>query len=73
MFAMMRWANGEDIEVPAIAVAWTRNAVEVEWEAPGSGLRADWIDALDVRRAGTPPRQPGSMPPRSHVGPKRHW
>src|SRR4051794_15150353 len=50
VFACLRWYDGRDTDVPAIATAWTRDAVEIAWEAPGLELRADWIPAEDVRR-----------------------
>jgi hypothetical protein len=49
--ATIRWHMGKQIEIPAIAIAWTRDAVEVEWEMTGVARRSDWIPAHDVRRA----------------------
>ena len=72
VFARVRWANGADQEVPAIAVAWTRDAVQIEWEAPGSGLRSDWLAARDIRRSGSP-AQPPDDPPRSRAGKRTRW
>ena len=61
VFATLRWYDGRDTDVPAIAIAWTRDAVEIAWEAPGLGLRSDWVPAGDVRRTaamrGEPPRR----------------
>jgi hypothetical protein len=51
VFATVRWYDGRDTTVPAHATAWTRDAVEITWDAPGIGIRADWIPAGDVRRA----------------------
>lgn len=70
MFALLRWANGADHEIPAIAVAWTRDAVQIEWEAPAQGLRSDWISTGDVWRAGSPPPPQDAAPPRSRAGAK---
>lgn len=76
VFATVRWVNGADQQVPALAVAWTREAVQVEWEAPGSGLRADWLPARDIRRGGSPGR-PADSPmddaPRSRAGKRPRW
>lgn len=36
-------------EVDALAVAWTPQAVEIEWTGAW-GLRRDWVAAQDVRR-----------------------
>jgi hypothetical protein len=61
VLALIRWHGGRDVEVPAVAAAWTRDAVEIAWEpVEGAGLRTDWIPADDVRRRGgprTPPSQ----------------
>jgi hypothetical protein len=32
VFVRLRWHNGRDTDVPAIATAWTRDAVEIEVE-----------------------------------------
>jgi hypothetical protein len=50
VFARIRWYDGRDTDVPAIATAWTRDAVEITWDAPGLGLRSNWIPAGDVSR-----------------------
>ena len=50
--ATMRWSTGEVMAIPAEALAWTREAVEVSWTPPGGPTRTDWIPAGDVRRAG---------------------
>jgi hypothetical protein len=73
VFARLRWHDGRDTDVPAIATAWTREAVEITWEAPGIGLRSDWIDARDVRRSATelhdqPAPPPSSRGQRGRVG-----
>jgi hypothetical protein len=55
VLALIRWHGGRDVEVPAVAAAWTRDAVEIVWEpVEGAGLRTDWIPADDVRRRGGP-------------------
>jgi hypothetical protein len=50
VLAALHWLDGLDEDVPAVAVAWTREAVEVVWEQPPVGLMRDWIPATDVRR-----------------------
>jgi hypothetical protein len=70
----LRWATGQVTEVEAEAVTWTRNAVEVSWVAPGDGRRTDWVEAADVRRAGSGtdgPARPG--PPRSTARRHPRW
>jgi hypothetical protein len=64
VFAILRWHDGRDTDVPAIATAWTRDAVEIAWEAPGLGLRSDWIPAADVRRTAVA-LKPSLRPPDS--------
>ncbi len=61
-------------EVPATATAWTRDGVEVSWEVTiGSGLRSDWIPAVDVRRSLTEV-SPVNVPPHTHAGqPRKRW
>jgi hypothetical protein len=73
VLARIRWHHGEEREIPVIAIAWTRDAVEITWE-PGVGdLRSDWIPADDVRRAGDPPK-PVNMPPHTKAGgPRARW
>jgi hypothetical protein len=71
VFARLRWHDGRDTDVPAIATAWTRDAVEIKWDAPGIGLRSDWIPADDVRRTAAPPpdrRLPDSRGRRLRAG-----
>jgi hypothetical protein len=65
VIASIRWHDGRDTDVPAFANAWTSDAVEITWDAPGLGLRTDWIPAEDVRRtqeprSDQPPRLPTS-------------
>jgi hypothetical protein len=60
--AWIRWHSGTVQDVPALATAWTREAVEVTWEAPQQGLRSDWIPAAAVRRGASP-----GGPPRSRT------
>ena len=71
VIAVLRWHVGQATEVPALAVAWTAEAVEIAWQVPSTGeMRSDWIPAADVRRpAGAGPgsdRQP--PPPRRTPG-----
>jgi len=56
VYACIRWYDGRDTEIPAFANAWTADAVEITWEAPGLGLRTDWIPAGDVRRPNEEPK-----------------
>jgi len=62
--ARLRWANGQDVDVLAIAIAWTRDAVEVRWQNRDES-RTDWIPAGDVRRTMDEPLQDPSRPPTS--------
>ena len=62
VIACIRWHDGRDTDVPAIATAWTPEAVEITWDAPGLGLRADWIPADDVRRTHEPPKDRLRLP-----------
>lgn len=64
VLAFLHWYDGRDTEVPAIAVAWTRNAVEIEWEAPAVGTRRDWVAAEDIRRSYDQPRRSSLRLPR---------
>jgi hypothetical protein len=69
--ARLRWASGQDVDVVAMAVAWTRDAVEVRWQH-GDEFRTDWIPAGDVRRnLDDPPRDSG-RPPSSRGQPKKN-
>jgi hypothetical protein len=61
----IRWHDGRDTDVPAIATAWTREAVEVSWNSPAHGMRSDWVPAGDVRRN---PHKPPAPPPPSSRG-----
>jgi hypothetical protein len=62
--ARLRWASGDDTDVPAIALAWTRDAVEIHWDYTGAP-RTDWIAAGDVRRTTTEPAKDPNRPPSS--------
>lgn len=62
VIACIRWYDGSDTDLPALANAWTQDAVEIAWEAPGLGLRTDWIPAADVRRPHEPPRAAQRLP-----------
>jgi hypothetical protein len=50
VLATLHATEGGEFDVPASATAWTRDAVEVTWLAPGVGLVSDWVPAGDVRR-----------------------
>jgi hypothetical protein len=64
VIARLRWANGQDADVAAIAVGWTREAVEVRWQNREES-RTDWIPAGDVRRNVEEPPRDSSRPPSS--------
>jgi hypothetical protein len=49
VIAHLRWASGREVDVPALAVAWTHVSVEIRWDHDGAA-RTDWISARDVRR-----------------------
>jgi hypothetical protein len=71
VFARIRWHDGRDTDVPAIATAWTRDAVEITWDAPGLGLRSDWIHAGDVSRHIPFPEDRGAQRPPDSRGEPR--
>ena len=50
VLATIYWLDGHTLDLPAIAVAWTRKTVEVVWEEPSFGLTRTWLPAGDVRR-----------------------
>jgi hypothetical protein len=62
--ARLRWANGEDVDVVAVAIAWTRQSVEIRWQYYGE-FRTDWISPADVRRTMSEPAPDPSRPPSS--------
>ena len=74
----LRWMTSEPTDVLAVAVAWTRTEVEVEWQF-GGGPRQDWFEAADVRRRGTarpaadPPPGPPTRPPRIDTRRQPRW
>jgi len=77
VFALIRWYTGDEEFVPATAVAWTTEAVEVLWEAPELGMRSDWLPAdhvsrHDPRRGENAPVMP-QVPPRKRPGPRARW
>lgn len=51
VIATMQWQTGDERVLPAVALAWTRDAVQVSWTPPVGGTRTDWIPAHTVRRA----------------------
>lgn len=59
------WHRGDLTEMDAVALAWTANAVEVEWRSH-LGLRTDWIPAEQVRRPGQPARSARQLTIRPH-------
>jgi hypothetical protein len=62
--ARLHWANGRDVDVAALAIAWTREAVEVRWQNRDE-FREDWIPAGDVRRTVEEPVRDSERPPSS--------
>lgn len=68
--ARLRWANGQDVDVVAVAIAWTREAVEVRWQNRDE-FRTDWIPAGDVRRTMEEPANESIRPPSSRGQPRR--
>jgi hypothetical protein len=72
--ATIRWHGSEPSDVLALAVAWTRQAVEIRWTDPWGAAHTDWIDAGDVRRdvAGRTARPDQARPPRSR-GRRPRW
>jgi hypothetical protein len=46
------WHDGARDDVPALAIAWTRAEVEIEWATPWGDARRDWVRADQVRRLG---------------------
>lgn len=60
--ARLRWAHGRDVDVPAVAIAWTQEAVEIRWQNLGED-RTDWIPARDVRRGIDDPVDDSGRPP----------
>jgi hypothetical protein len=70
----IHWHHGEDQEVLAIATAWTRDAVQVSWEAEiGKGFQSDWVPVSDVRRSPDAPAR-ADAPPRTRAGrPRNRW
>ena len=51
VIARLRWHRGEVTDASALAVAWTSQAVQIEWTTPSGDRRTDWVPAADVRRA----------------------
>jgi transcriptional regulator with XRE-family HTH domain len=57
VWALICWRDAGGIreeEVPAIAVAWTREAVQIEWESRSFGRQVDWLPATYIWRQGQP-------------------
>ena len=46
----MIWHDGSREAYDALAVAWTRSEVEVQWTTPWNDTRRDWVTAGQVRR-----------------------
>ena len=61
VIATIYWHRGEITEMDATALAWSDQAVQVEWRTH-SGLRTDWIPAEHVRRPGQLPVPQQSLP-----------
>lgn len=53
VIACLRWNRGGGQWAPeeygALAIGWTYECVQIEWEWEGT-TRRDWIDASDIRR-----------------------
>jgi hypothetical protein len=62
--ARLRWASGQDVDVVAVAIAWTQEAVEVRW-VHREESRTDWVPAADVRRSMDEPVVDSDQPPTS--------
>ncbi len=54
VIARLVWHDGATSEVDALAVAWTRAEVEIEWTTPWADVRRDWIRADQVTRRWSP-------------------
>lgn len=55
VWALICWREAGGIreeEVPAIAIAWTREAVQVQWESQTFGPQTDWLPAKYIWRVG---------------------
>jgi hypothetical protein len=46
----MVWHDGRQEDDDALAIAWTRSEVEVQWTTPWGDNRRDWVTAGQVRR-----------------------
>ena len=66
VIARLRWANGQQTDVSALAVAWTYDSVEIRWEYRGES-RTDWISATDVRNQPEPPTPEERLPAQPRV------
>jgi hypothetical protein len=62
--ACLRWANGADVEVLALATAWTQEAVEIRWVNLNE-VRTDWVPAGDVCRSAEEQKEDSDHPPSS--------
>jgi hypothetical protein len=71
VIARLRWASGDDTDVLALAMAWTREAVEIRWDYQGTS-HTDWIPAGDVRRTTAEPVEDPNRPPSTRDLKKRH-
>lgn len=75
VIARIHWHHGVDQDVPATAIGWTREAVEIRWEVEvGEGYRTDWVFARDIRRPGEEPHPDVDEPPHTQAGkPRARW
>jgi hypothetical protein len=75
VIARIRWNHGVDQDVPAVAIGWTSEAVEISWEMEtGEGYRTDWVSANDIRRPGEPAPDEEPQPPHTVAGqPRGRW
>jgi len=47
----MIWHDGAKQDYDAATVAWTQEAVEIQWITPWGDRRRDWVWAHQVRRS----------------------
>ena len=50
VIATLRWHRDIVVDVVGLAIAWTRNAVKVQWTGDYAP-RAGWLPLIEVRRA----------------------
>jgi hypothetical protein len=50
VIATLRWDGDIMVDVIGLAIAWTHNAVKVQWTGDYAA-RADWLPLIEIRRA----------------------